>query len=559
MSKKKTTMPKITLIVLLAISAVLLILLGIWLVGELKDTFQDPPDVTENPSASSTPVASSEVEMLVKGYITDSRKDQALTVKAAGASVKISLNEANAPVDYDALTAYMKSKGYDLSLIAQYQSIQAIKADITGVDEEYIIKRIDELVASIDTGSDTEYELTENGVTFRRGTEHTSVDKEEAFRQVVNALDDHQTGELELKTITKAPEMPNLDELYTMIYCAPADAYYDVDADNNTIVVREVIGYDIDIDQIRQELNNGNWTEKTFLKQEIQPAVTAETLPNQYFKDLLGQCVTYYNPAEANRTVNVGLATAAIHESVVLPGQTFSFNRVVGERTKEKGYKPATVFQNGGMQEGLGGGICQVSSTLYVASLYAEMDQISRYVHAYKVSYVDLGMDATLYYGSLDYVFRNNTDEPIRISAKASNGTLTVSIYGKESRAANRTIKFKSVVLETYEQTMKYVEDSTLAPGTERKVRTGMPGYKVELYKQIYVDGVLQQEVKVNTSKYSPYNGLTYVGPAVSETQPPVTEPPVTEPPVTNPPETTTAPPQPTEPVDTDDPNAPGI
>lgn len=554
MSKKKTTMPKITLIVLLAISAVLLILLGIWLVGELKDTFGDQPAVTGDPSVSSTPIANSEVEMLVRGYITDMRKDQFLTVKAAGASVKISLNEANAPVDYEALTAYMKSKGYDLSLLSEYQCILAIKAQMEFIDQEYIIKRIDELVADIDTGSDTEYELTETGVTFRRGTEHTTVDKDAAVQQVQDALVAHQTGDLELQTITEAPEMPDLDELYTMIYCAPADAYYDVDADNNTIIVKEVIGYDIDLDLIRQELTDGTWAEKTFVKQEIQPTVTAETLPNQYFKDLLGQAVTYYNPAEANRTVNVGLATLAINDTVVLPGQTFSFNRVVGERTAEKGYKPATVFQNGGMQEGLGGGICQVSSTLYVASLYAEMDQISRYVHAYKVSYVDLGMDATLYYGSLDYVFRNNTDEPIRIVSKASNGTLSVSIYGKETRASNRTIKFKSVVLETYEQTMKYVEDSSLEPGTEKKVRSGMPGYKVELYKQIYVDGALQQEVKINTSKYSPYNGLTYVGPAVS-----VTEPPVTEPPVTDPPDSSTTPPQPTEPVDTDDPNAPGI
>ena len=107
-------------------------------------------------------------------------------------------------------------------------------------------------------------------------------------------------------------------------------------------------------------------------------------------------------------------------------------------------------------------------------------------------------------------------------------------------------------MLETYEQVMKYEEDPTMAPGKEKKIRNGMPGYKVELYKQIYVDGVLQKEVKVNTSKYSAYNGLTKVGPKPVETDPPVTDP-VTEPPVTEPP-------APTEPpIETDDPNAPGI
>ena len=172
-----------------------------------------------------------------------------------------------------------------------------------------------------------------------------------------------------------------------------------------------------------------------------------------------------------------------------------------------------------------------------------------------------------VYWGSLDYVFRNNTEEPIKIVSSAKNGTLTISIYGKETRPANRTIKFRSVVLETYMQEMKFEEDLTLAPGAEKKIRSGMPGYKVELYKQIYVDGVLQNEVKINTSKYSAYNGLTKVGPKPVVTDPPVTEPPVTEPPVTTPPETdspvasgTTGEDVPVvETTSAPDPNSPGI
>ena len=124
MSKRKSATPKMTLIVLLTISAVLLLLLGIWLVGELKDTFRDPPAVTTPSPDVSTPFAgSSEVEMLIESYVKDMRKDQTMTVSAGGASVKLSLNEANAPFDYDELTAYMKSKGYDLSLIKQYQKL----------------------------------------------------------------------------------------------------------------------------------------------------------------------------------------------------------------------------------------------------------------------------------------------------------------------------------------------------------------------------------------------------------------------------------------------------
>ncbi len=501
--------------------------------------------------------------MLVNSYIADMRKDKTLTIEADGVSVKLDLNEAGAPVDYDELESYMKSKGYDTALIGQYKTVLEAQGEPGSVyNDEYITKKIDELAVNVDTGSDTEYELIEGGVTFYRGSERTVFDKAALADSVKAALDAHRYDTITVSTTKEAPEIPDLDELYTMIYCEPADAYYDVDENKNTIVVDHVVGYDIDIELIRKELTEGTWTEKTFMKQEILPEVTAETLPQKYFKDLLGQQITYYNPAEKNRTVNVGLATAAVNENIILPGQTFSFNRVVGERTAQKGYLPATVFQNGGMQEGLGGGICQVTSTIYAAALKAELDQVSRYVHAYKVSYIDLGMDATVYWGSLDYVFRNNTEEPIKIVSSAKNGTLTISIYGKEARPANRTIKFRSVVLETYMQEMKFEEDLTLAPGAEKKIRSGMPGYKVELYKQIYVDGVLQNEVKINTSKYSAYNGLTKVGPKPVVTDPPVTEPPVTTPPATDPPvasgttgedvpvvETTSAP----------DPNSPGI
>jgi len=564
MSKKKNKTPKITLFVLLAVAVILLIFLVVWLVGELKDTFGDPNPATSTPptvvtttvgsdpglqsTPSSTPATSdtlvgSEVVMLVESYINDMRADKSLVVEANGQQVAIDLEEVNAPVDYEALEAYMKTMNYDTALIGQYKTI----LDTQGVTEgplnaEYITRKVDELAVKVDTGSDTEYELTETGVIIYRGSEHTVIDKADAKTAIKQALKEFNYDTIELETTSLEPELPNLDDLRSMIYLPAANAYYDVDADNNTIVVDHVIGYDIDIEAIRTELEEGTWLEKAFAKYELLPEITTELLPEQYFKDLLGRGSSYYNTYEVNRTTNLGLAAAAINECIVLPGQTFSFNRVVGERTAERGYLPATVFQNGGMQEGLGGGICQVTSTLYVASLNAEMTQVSRYNHAFTVSYVELGMDATVYWGALDYVFRNNTDEPIKIVATAKNGTLTISIYGKDTRPENRSFKFRRVILETYEQEMVYELVETMEPGTEKKIRNGQPGYKVELYKQIYIDGVLQNEVKVNTSNYKAYNGLTEVGPELPETTPPETTPPTTPPPTTPPPATETTP-----------------
>ena len=561
MSKQKSKTPKITLIVLLAVAVILLVFLVAWLVGELKDTFGDPTPATtpvvtgssiQSNSSGTTPPATttkntlvgSEVVMLIESYIEDMRKDKALVLDADGVQVAIDLTAVNAPVDFDALEAYMESMNYDTALIKQYQTIlDAQGAEEEPLDEEYITRRIDELAVKVDKGSDTEYELTETGVVFYRGSEHTRIDKSAAKKAVEDALKDFNYEPIELETTTEEPELPNLEDMRSMIYLPAANAYYDVDADNNTIIVEHVVGYDIDIEEIRRELEEGTWAEKAFAKVELQPEITTELLPEQYFKDLLGKGSSYYNTYEKNRTTNLSLAAAAINECIVLPGQTFSFNRVVGERTEDKGYKPATIFQNGGMQEGLGGGICQVSSTLYVASLNAEMTQVSRYAHAFTVSYVELGMDATLYWGVLDYVFRNNTNEPIKIVSVAKNGTLTISIYGTDERPDNRKIQFRRVILETYEQEMVYELVETMEPGTENKVRNGQPGYKVELYKQIFVDGVMQNEVKINTSNYKPYNGLTEVGPEPPETMPPETTPPETTPPTLEPPVTDSTPP----------------
>ena len=148
MSKKKTAMPKITLIVLLSISAVLLIFLGIWLVGELKDSFADPSSTTDPALVTTDPEKSEELVMLVDSYITDMRKDMALTLEADGVSVTLDLNEAGAPVDYDALEAYMKSKGYDTSLVGQYKTILDAQGAEETFNDEYIIKKIDEIFSA---------------------------------------------------------------------------------------------------------------------------------------------------------------------------------------------------------------------------------------------------------------------------------------------------------------------------------------------------------------------------------------------------------------------------
>ena len=160
----------------------------------------------------------------------------------------------------------------------------------------------------------------------------------------------------------------------------------------------------------------------------VMPRVDAEVLENAS-EQLIGRYATYYNSANKNRSHNIALAAAAVDSTVVFPGETFSFNRTVGKRTTARGYREAPVIVRGELSEGIGGGICQVSSTLYNAADNAGMQIVERYSHSRDVSYVPAGRDATVSWYGPDFAFRNPFRYPVLIRAHASHGTMAVTIY----------------------------------------------------------------------------------------------------------------------------------
>jgi len=164
----------------------------------------------------------------------------------------------------------------------------------------------------------------------------------------------------------------------------------------------------------------------------VYPRVDSELL-QQISEKAIGQYVTYYNPRNKNRSHNIGLAAKAIDNTVIFPGETFSFNGVVGKRTKEKGYMNAPVIVRGELSEGIGGGICQVSSTLFNAADRAGLTIVQRYSHSRDVTYVQPGRDATVSWYGPDFSFRNGYGQPILIRASAGGGSMHVAIYSTES------------------------------------------------------------------------------------------------------------------------------
>ena len=254
---------------------------------------------------------------------------------------------------------------------------------------------------------------------------------------------------------------------------------------------------------IEQIAQNGNWYQvsyngktgyiyKKFLKQAgeteapaqqpqantSQPSnaadnTTANTATeDEEFSDVLGSKTTYYNTSVTGRSTNIRLATEAIDGTVLQPGETFSLNGVVGRRTAAKGYQTAIIFQNGKQVEGLGGGVCQVSSTVYGAVLYADLQVTERSSHQFQVSYTPVSQDAAVYYGSQDFQFVNDTDNPIKIAADASNGSLTVTIYGTKTTEKKVTLSSKSSVSGKYKYASLYKTVTENGKSTTTKVNT---------------------------------------------------------------------------------------
>ena len=243
--------------------------------------------------------------------------------------------------------------------------------------------------------------------------------------------------------------------------------------------------------------------------------------------------VTKYNVNELNRTHNLTKAANGINGSIILPNEVFSFNRTVGQRTMETGYKDAMVIVNGKFEPGLGGGICQVSSTLYNACLLAGLEIVERHNHNLTVAYVPIGQDATVSYGTQDFKFRNNTTSPVYVRVIAGGGNLTVTIYGDTN--FKQKIEVSNIIDQSTPFETVTLVDETLQPGQTKLDHNGQNGFLVRSFR-IYYDsnGEKIKSESLGRSVYKPLNKTILVGPAAEEKPAAEGDTTVEEPPAEN-------------------------
>lgn len=300
------------------------------------------------------------------------------------------------------------------------------------LDTDQLSKNLDEMSAQLpDKVTDSSYYIDGNDLIVTPGKTGNVVDVETSIQNIKDAIlslsDLDQPIELAVKT--QEPEKIDIEKVHTEIYKEPKDAYYTQDP--FTVYPSENgLDFKVSIEEANNILGDQSADEYTIPLKVLYPNVTTNMIGSEAFPDLLSSFSTKYSVRATARTTNLKLAASKINGTVLMPGETFSYNKVVGARTIAAGYKEAPIYVSGEVVDGLGGGICQITSTLYNAVVYANLDIVERTNHQFVPSYVTASRDATVVYGSLDFKFKNNRNYPIKINCSVSGGIANFQIFG---------------------------------------------------------------------------------------------------------------------------------
>ncbi len=349
------------------------------------------------------------------------------------------------------------------------------------------------------------------------------------------------------------PDALNLQELYDRFYTEPVDAAID---EKTFDVIPEKYGYGFDLEAAQEEFEGAVYGDVIEISLSmIAPERLGEELEGMLFRDVLCEYKTEHTN-NSNRNTNLKLACEAINGTILYPGETFDYNTVVGKRTAEKGYKPASAYSSGKTVDTIGGGICQVSSTIYYCTLIADLEIVNRLPHSYVSSYMPMGMDATVSWGGPDFTFRNNTNYPIRIETWVADGYVHCKLIGTDEKDYYIVMEYEVIGSQSADTVYEeYPENNKEGYRDGEVIQTAYRGYTVKTYKCKYdkeTDELISREYD-RTSTYKKRDKI--IAKIVKETVPPTeepevkptepkptepkpTDPPVTEPPATNPPAT---------------------
>lgn len=403
-------------------------------------------------------------------------------------------------------------------LIDNYSILKAniFKTNIN-IETNYNKEILSDIIKSIDSElpgavKNVTYEVDEDKLIITKGQSGVSINTEELEKLIIeNIIKQLQdiVEDIQIPVRNTEAEEIDIEKIYDEIYKEPKDAY--IEEEPFKLHVEENgLDFNITMEEAKEILKEDRETYEIPLK-ITKPKVKTSDLGNRIFKQTLSKYTTIYDAGNTSRATNIAIAAKTINGIIILPGETFSYNKVLGNTTKSKGYKLGGSYVNGKVVQTYGGGICQVSSTLYNTVLYANLEIIERYNHSYAVSYVPAGRDATVSYGGKDFKFKNTRTYPVKIVASAKNGVISIALTGiKEEKEYE--IEIKSNVLSTTPYSTTYQNNSSLKEGKQRIIQTGHNGYKSKAYKITKYNGKVISTTLLSADTYKPMNRIIEKG-----------------------------------------------
>lgn len=469
-----------------------------------------------------------EAKTKVNNAIEERFKDENnnLILKIGENETSVTANTFNAKFDIDNAVIEADNTGRNGNILTNNYSIlftKLFKKEIKPrlyLDDSLLSDTIKDINSKMkDAIVDNSYYIEKNNLIIVKGKAgyiiKTEELKEKIYEQISNIHTNYQT--IEIPVEYKEPEPINLQKIHEEIYKEPQDAYVQK---NPTVVHPEVNGVDFKISvEEAEELLKEDKEEYTIPLKITKPKKTINNLGEEAFPDLLATFSTRFDGSNYNRNTNIKLAAKKVNGTVILPGEKFSFNTIVGSRTIEAGFKEGTAYIGGKVVPDVGGGVCQVSSTIYNTALLANMQIVERSNHMFTTGYVAASRDATVYYGSLDFVFKNSRKYPIKMVASANGGVCKVSIYGIKEEKEYEVI-IQSKITSYINPTTIYKEDPTLEEGKEIVEQTAITGCRSEGYKILKLNGKIVSQTLLSKDTYKSRNKIVRRGTKKTTTTP---------------------------------------
>lgn len=374
------------------------------------------------------------------------------------------------------------------------------------VNDEQLTYALDDISKKLpDTIINSSYYIDGNNLVITKGKAGNVVNVNEMKNVILDEITNltYNNKKIDIVTTVKEPDSIDIGAIRNEIYKQPIDAYYTKEP---FVVHPHEDGVDLknSIEEVKAMLQEDK--EEYVIPLKItKPQVTTNMIGTEAFPDLISSFSTKYNASNKNRTTNLILASNKVNGTVLMPGEVFSYNTVVGERTIAAGYKEAAIYSNGEVTDGLGGGICQISTTLYNAVVYANLEIVERRNHMFIPSYAGAGRDATVVYGSTDFKFKNNRNYPIKIMSYVDGGIAKFEIFGLRQENEYE-VEIKTKITGSIPYSVQYVSRQGVAAG--KVIQKGVNGTKSETYKILKQNGQVVSTELLSKDTYKAMNKL---------------------------------------------------